>query len=60
MTTCSSKGGLAATIGASVFALEPFLREFASRSSTRSIYLVAHSGGLVPGAGINQISCAQP
>lgn len=34
-----------ATIGASVFALEPFLRELASRSGARSIYLVAHSMG---------------
>jgi esterase/lipase superfamily enzyme len=34
-----------ATVGASVFALEPFLRELASRSGARSIYLVAHSMG---------------
>lgn len=34
-----------ATIGASVFALEPFLRELAGRSGARSIYLVAHSMG---------------
>ncbi|HWN42567.1 MAG TPA: alpha/beta hydrolase [Thermoanaerobaculia bacterium] len=34
-----------ATIGASVFALEPFLRELAARSGARSIYLVAHSMG---------------
>jgi len=34
-----------ATIGASVFSLEPFLRELAGRSGARSIYLVAHSIG---------------
>jgi len=34
-----------ATIGASVFSLEPFLRELAARSGARSIYLVAHSMG---------------
>jgi esterase/lipase superfamily enzyme len=34
-----------ATIGASVFSLEPFLRELAAKSGARSIYLVAHSMG---------------
>lgn len=34
-----------ATIGASVFSLEPFLRELATRAGARSIYLVAHSMG---------------